>query len=103
MEFNDTKITVLLATLRSSGVGLNLTVASRLVLFDPWWNASVENQAIDRIHRFGQTEDVIIYRFIIKDSIEEKMLAMQKRKSQLAGAITEESKLTTEELLAMFE
>lgn len=79
---------VLIATLRSTGVGLNLTVASEVYILDPWWNSSVEDQAIDRVHRLGQTRPVKVTRFIMKDSVEERMLEIQSRKSKLIGALT---------------
>ncbi|KAI8899813.1 SNF2 family N-terminal domain-containing protein [Globomyces pollinis-pini] len=100
---SDKSITVLLASLRSTGVGLNLTIASRVFLLDPWWNSSVENQAIDRVHRIGQTKSVFVTRYIMKDSVEEKMLAIQERKSQLVGALTGEgATVSKEELLELF-
>ncbi|ORX56292.1 hypothetical protein DM01DRAFT_1366733 [Hesseltinella vesiculosa] len=74
---------VMLISLKAGGVGLNLTCASRIVLMDPWWNFATEAQAIDRVHRLGQTEEVIVTRFIIKDTVEEHMLAIQKRKQVL--------------------
>lgn len=107
---NDDKVTVLLASLRSAGVGLNLTRASRLILIDPWWNASVENQAIDRVHRIGQTEPVEVTRYIMSSSVEEKMLKIQERKRELAGVVTATGngddgadKLKLEDLMAMFD
>ncbi|KAI9179340.1 SNF2 family N-terminal domain-containing protein [Polychytrium aggregatum] len=98
-------VTVLLASLRSSGVGLNLTVASRVFLVDPWWNESVENQAIDRCHRLGQTRPVVVVRYIVESTVEEKILAIQKRKSELAGAVTNagDSKMNVDDLMAMFD
>jgi DNA repair protein RAD5 len=74
---------VILMSLRTGGVGLNLTVASRVFLMEPWWNWSVEAQAIDRIHRLGQTREVHVTRFIIEDSIEERMLALQGQKESI--------------------
>jgi len=62
------------------------------VLFDPWWNPAVENQAIDRTHRIGQARKVIAYRLLIKDSIEEKIRALQKQKSSLANDVLGEEK-----------
>ncbi|KAJ3041435.1 DNA helicase rad5 [Rhizophlyctis rosea] len=102
---NDDDTCVLIASLRSTGVGVNLTMASRVVLLDPWWNESVEKQAIDRVHRLGQTLPVEVLRFVISGSVEEKMLAIQTRKSELAGAVTspEESKLRLEDLMALFD
>ena len=78
---------VFLISLRAGGFGLNLTAASYVVLFDPWWNPAVENQAIDRTHRIGQVNQVIAYRLIVKSSIEEKIRALQKQKSAMAGDI----------------
>lgn len=78
---------VFLISLRAGGFGLNLTAASYVVLYDPWWNPAVENQAIDRTHRIGQTNRVVAYRLIIKESIEEKIRSLQKQKSVLAADI----------------
>lgn len=72
-----------LISLKAGGFGLNLTQANYIFLMDPWWNPAVENQAIDRTHRIGQTKNVIVYRPIIKDSIEEKVLLLQDKKRQL--------------------
>jgi len=71
---------VLLLSLRAGGVGLNLTMAKRVYMMDPWWSFAVEAQAIDRVHRMGQLDEVKVCRFIVKDSIEEKMLKIQDRK-----------------------
>jgi SNF2 family DNA or RNA helicase len=81
---------VFLISLKAGGFGLNLTAASYVVLFDPWWNPAVENQAIDRTHRIGQSRTVNAYRLLIKDSIEEKIRALQKTKSALAGDVLQE-------------
>ncbi len=78
---------VFLISLRAGGMGLNLTAASYVVLFDPWWNPAVENQAIDRTHRIGQTQQVIAYRLVAKDSIEQKIRQLQRSKSAMAGDI----------------
>jgi SNF2 family DNA or RNA helicase len=83
---------VFLISLKAGGFGLNLTAASYVVLFDPWWNPAVEAQAIDRSHRIGQHQKVIAYRLLIKDSIEEKIRALQAKKSQLANDILGEEK-----------
>jgi SNF2 family DNA or RNA helicase len=85
---------VFLISLKAGGFGLNLTAASYVVLFDPWWNPAVENQAIDRAHRIGQTSKVIAYRLLIKNSIEEKIRALQKRKSALAQDVFGEEKFS---------
>jgi DNA repair protein RAD5 len=71
---------VLLLSLRAGGVGLNLTAANRVYMMDPWWSFAVEAQAIDRVHRMGQESEVTVTRFIVEDSIEEKMLRIQERK-----------------------
>ncbi|MDX2109458.1 MAG: DEAD/DEAH box helicase [Verrucomicrobiota bacterium] len=84
---------VFLISLKAGGSGLNLTAASYVILYDPWWNPAVEAQAIDRTHRIGQTSTVIAYRLIARDTVEEKIRAMQKRKASLAGAIVEEETL----------
>jgi SNF2 family DNA or RNA helicase len=78
---------VFLLSLKAGGAGLNLTAASYVVLFDPWWNPAVENQAIDRTHRIGQTQHVMAYRLLVKGSIEEKIRGLQKAKSALADDI----------------
>ncbi|KAL4458507.1 hypothetical protein ABPG75_013372 [Micractinium tetrahymenae] len=74
---------VLLVSLKAGGVGLNLTAASRVHMLDPWWNPAVEEQAMDRVHRLGQTRDVHIFRYCVKDSIEERILALQEQKRDL--------------------
>ncbi len=79
-----------LLSLRAGGFGLNLTSASYVVLCDPWWNPAVESQAIDRTHRIGQKQNVIAYRLIVKNSIEEKIKLLQKKKSSTAKAILED-------------
>ncbi|KAK4055576.1 DNA helicase rad5 [Microbotryomycetes sp. JL201] len=74
---------ILLASLKAGGVGLNLIAADHVYLMDAWWNAAVENQAIDRIHRFGQSRDVYVTRFLIEHTIDNKMIALQERKTRL--------------------
>ncbi|KAJ1328664.1 hypothetical protein BSLG_010392 [Batrachochytrium salamandrivorans] len=81
---NDPNITVMLISLKSGGVGLNLTAASRVYLMEPYWNPAVEQQAVDRVHRMGQTRPVVSIRFIVKESIEENMLALQRKKLEMA-------------------
>jgi SNF2 family DNA or RNA helicase len=78
---------VFLISLKAGGFGLNLTAASYVVLYDPWWNPAVEAQAIDRTHRIGQQQTVFAYRLLVKDSIEEKIRALQKQKGALAHDI----------------
>lgn len=80
-EFRESsRFTVLLISLRAGGVGLNLTSAKRVYMMDPWWSFAVEAQAIDRVHRMGQEDEVKVYRFIVKESVEERMLRVQDRK-----------------------
>lgn len=81
------EIKVFLISLKAGGVGLNLTKAEYVFLLDPWWNPAVEAQAIDRAHRIGQQNKVIIYKFITKGSVEEKIMALQSRKLALAGEL----------------
>ncbi|OLL25146.1 DNA repair protein RAD5 [Neolecta irregularis DAH-3] len=98
---------VLLLSLKAGGVGLNLVAASRAFMMDPYWNFATESQAIDRIHRMGQTENVRIVRFIVKDSIEERMLVIQDRKNFVASSLSmtnDERKLKTlENIKLLFE
>lgn len=84
---------VFLISLRAGGMGLNLTAASYVILFDPWWNPAVENQAIDRTHRIGQSQRVIAYRLIAKNSVEQKIRQLQESKCALAGDILGEESL----------
>ncbi|EAW13123.1 DEAD/DEAH box helicase [Aspergillus clavatus NRRL 1] len=104
---------VLLISLRAGGVGLNLTVASNVFMMDPWWSFAIEAQAIDRVHRMGQLRDVAVTRFIVKDSIEGRMLQVQERKMNIAGSLglrvggdgseDEKRKERIEELKLLFE
>ncbi len=82
---NDPSVGVLLLSLKVGGTGLNLTAADYVFLLDPWWNPAVEQQAIDRTHRIGQTRKVIAVRTISPDTIEEKILVLQERKRELAA------------------
>ncbi len=80
---NDEKYKVFVMTLKTGGVGLNLTAADTIFIYDPWWNKTVENQAIDRAYRLGQDNTVFAYKMILKDTIEEKILKLQQVKSVL--------------------
>jgi SNF2 family DNA or RNA helicase len=97
---------VFLISLKAGGFGLNLTAASYVVLFDPWWNPAVENQAIDRTHRIGQTSKVMAYRLLTHESIEEKIRALQRRKAALANDVFGEERfsqsLTLDDLRFLF-
>ena len=81
---NNDECRVFLISLKAGGIGLNLTAADYVYIVDPWWNPAVEQQAIDRTHRIGQTKNIFAYRLICKDTIEEKMMLLQERKRQLA-------------------
>ena len=100
---NDETIPVFLISLKAGGVGLNLSAADTVIHFDPWWNAAVEVQATDRAHRIGQKRIVTSYKLIARDTVEEKILNLQKRKRDLASAMLENEEplmagLTTEDL-----
>ena len=82
-QFQEGEPQIFLISLKAGGVGLNLTAANYIFLMDPWWNPAVENQAIDRAHRIGQENKVTVYRPIIKDSVEEKVLVLQNAKREL--------------------
>jgi SNF2 family DNA or RNA helicase len=88
----NSSLKVFLISIKAGGVGLNLTQADYVFILDPWWNPAVEQQAIDRTHRIGQDKKVFIYKFIAKDTVEEKILALQNRKKRLASSL-----ITTEE------
>jgi SNF2 family DNA or RNA helicase len=79
-----------LISLKAGGLGLNLTAAEYVYLLDPWWNPAVEAQAVDRTHRIGQTRSVFAYRIIARDTVEEKVLALQESKREIADAIIRE-------------
>jgi SNF2 family DNA or RNA helicase len=81
---NNDDIKLFLISLKAGGVGLNLTAADYVFILDPWWNPAIEAQAVDRAHRIGQDRTVFTYKFITKNSVEEKILALQRSKKQLA-------------------
>ncbi|MGX5818134.1 SNF2-related protein [Chitinophaga lutea] len=98
---------VFLISLKAGGVGLNLTAADYVYIVDPWWNPAVEQQAIDRTHRIGQTKNIFAYRMICKDTVEEKILELQERKKSLVKEIIADDsgfikKLTKEDVLYLF-
>jgi superfamily II DNA or RNA helicase len=98
---------VLLLSLKAGGTGLNLTEADHVFLMDPWWNPAVEDQAADRAHRIGQERPVFVYRLVAKDTVEERILALQEHKRSLADAALGEadraSGLTRDDLLSLLE
>ncbi len=91
----DRSKTVFLLSLKAAGFGLNLTAASYVILYDPWWNPAVEAQAIDRTHRIGQTQPVVAYRLIAEGTVEEKIRALQREKAALAAAVVQEESLAS--------
>jgi SNF2 family DNA or RNA helicase len=104
---NEQNIRVFLISLKAGGVGLNLTAADYVYIVDPWWNPAVEQQAIDRTHRIGQSNKIFAYKMICKDTVEEKILQLQQRKKQLASdLVTEDAgfikKLTKEDVAFLF-
>ncbi len=107
-RFQDGDVPIFLISLKAGGVGLNLTAADTVIHYDPWWNPAVENQATDRAHRLGQDKPVFVYKLIVGGSIEEKILALQERKAELAAGILSDDhrvdvKFGTDDLAALFE
>ncbi|MFU8788480.1 MAG: SNF2-related protein [Methylobacter sp.] len=108
-RFKSGEVDVFLISLKAGGVGLNLTEADTVIIYDPWWNPAAESQAADRAHRIGQDKPVFVYKLITENTVEEKIIAMQDKKRALAegiykGGEKEESlKLTAEDLTALFE
>ncbi len=105
-QFNEGDVPVFLVSLKAGGTGLNLTGADIVIHYDPWWNLAVQNQATDRAHRIGQTKNVTVYKLIIKNSIEEKIVKLQEIKKDLADEILSGegaslSSMTKEDLLAL--
>jgi SNF2 family DNA or RNA helicase len=106
-RFNkDTNLKVFLISIKAGGLGLNLTEADYVFILDPWWNPAVEAQAVDRAHRIGQKKKVFTYKFITRNSVEEKILTLQQRKLKLTTDLitTEESfmkQLTREDIEQM--
>ena len=105
-SFQKDDVPVFCISLKAGGTGLNLTAADVVIHYDPWWNTAVENQATDRAHRIGQTNIVSVYRLIMKDTIEERILEMQNQKKDLAegtlsGDGISSSTLTRDELLSI--
>jgi SNF2 family DNA or RNA helicase len=81
---NDPSNKIFLISLKAGGVGLNLTAADYVFILDPWWNPASEMQALNRAHRIGQDKNVFVYRYITSNSIEEKIIRLQEKKSKLA-------------------
>ena len=89
-EFKDGDVPVFLISLKAGGFGLNLTEADYCFLLDPWWNPATEEQAVDRTHRIGQTKNVMVYRLIARDTIEEKVMALKARKAELFSSVMDD-------------
>jgi SNF2 family DNA or RNA helicase len=99
---------VFLISLKAGNAGLNLTAAEYVFLMDPWWNNAVEQQAIDRTHRIGQTKNIFAYKMICRDTIEEKIVSLQQKKKQLSEDLVSEEEgfvkqLSQEDITFLFE
>jgi SNF2 family DNA or RNA helicase len=108
-RFKSGDANVFLISLKAGGVGLNLTEADTVIIYDPWWNPAVESQAADRAHRIGQDKPVFVYKLITENTVEEKILAMQEKKRALADSIYQggkqdpSSKLSSDDLTELFK
>ncbi|KAL8912493.1 MAG: hypothetical protein Q9171_002506 [Xanthocarpia ochracea] len=102
----DPECRIMIASLKAGGVGLNLTMASKVICVDLWWNSSVEQQAFCRVFRIGQESETFITRFVAKNTVDEKLLEMQKRKEEEIGGAMDDEKmlqaLSLEELIGLF-
>ena len=106
-RFQQGEVPVFLISLKAGGVGLNLTAADTVIHYDPWWNPAAENQATDRAYRLGQDKPVFVYKLIAADTIEEKVVALQQHKAELAGDIladdlSEPASFTPDDLTQLF-
>jgi superfamily II DNA or RNA helicase len=106
-DFKSGRAPLFLISLKAGGFGLNLTEADYVFLLDPWWNPASEAQAVDRTHRIGQARNVMVYRLVAKDTIEEKVMALKAKKSQLFADVVEGDALsggtlTAEDLAGLF-
>lgn len=106
-SFTSGKVKVFLISLKAGGFGLNLTQADYCFLMDPWWNPASENQAVDRAHRIGQKRNVMVYRMISKDTIEEKVMALKDKKAKLFTAVLDDdaafaSAISADDVRALF-
>lgn len=107
-QFQEDNTSVFLISLKAGGTGLNLTAAQAVIHFDPWWNQSAQNQATDRAYRIGQRNNVQVFKLIMKDSVEEKIMAMQKRKQNLSDTFVEDNEgsittMSSEALMDLFK
>ena len=106
-KFQSGDVDVFLISLKAGGVGLNLTAADTVILYDPWWNPAVERQAMDRAHRIGQDKPVFVHRLIAENTVETAIQEMQARKQVLADALFEGTgdgplTLTEDDLTGLF-
>ncbi|MBP2218001.1 DEAD/DEAH box helicase [Arthrobacter sp. CAN_C5] len=99
-KFKSGKAPVFLISLKAGGFGLNLAEADYCFLLDPWWNPASENQAVDRAHRIGQTRNVMVYRLVAKDTIEEKVMALKEKKAKLFTAVMDDDAMFSSALTA---
>jgi hepA/SNF2 family protein len=107
-KFNRDSVPVFLISLKAGGTGLNLTGADMVIHYDPWWNMSVQNQATDRAYRLGQKNSVQVYKLILEDTVEEKIVELQEKKSELSDLVIQEGEhfitgMNKEELLKLME
>lgn len=107
-RFQNGDVDVFLISLKAGGTGLNLTAAEAVIHYDPWWNISAENQATDRAYRIGQNNNVQVFKLIMKDSVEERITELQKKKKELSDVFVENntgslSTMSTEDLMKLFE
>lgn len=104
----DPRVSVILISFKAGSTGLNLTACNRVILMDMWWNPALEDQAFDRAHRFGQKKKVNIYKLVVEDTVEDRILELQEKKRALAQAALSGDKvkglkLDMNELLALFK
>jgi SNF2 family DNA or RNA helicase len=99
-RFRDGEAPVFLISLKAGGFGLNLTEADYCFLLDPWWNPAAEAQAVDRAHRIGQTRTVLVYRMVSAETIEEKVMELKARKTELFDSVLGEDGLAGTSLTA---
>ena len=107
-RFHQNEVPVFLISLKAGGTGLNLTAADIVIHYDPWWNVAAQNQATDRTHRIGQEKQVMVYKLITSDTIEENILKLQEAKKNLADQIVSKGgisfgELTKDDILKMIE
>ncbi len=105
--FEKEEVPVFLISLKAGGVGLNLTAAGYVFLIDPWWNPAAEMQAVDRAHRIGQEKNVFVYRFLSRDTVEEKITRLQEKKQRIAGSLVQAEQfvpgLSAGEMTSLFD